>query len=33
LCWHSGHPRWGHYGWQDRYWPRHWNNHRWRFCW
>jgi hypothetical protein len=33
LCWRSGYPRWGHYGWHDRYWPRPWARYRWRFCW
>jgi hypothetical protein len=33
LCWREGYPRWNSYGWRDRYWPRGWSNHRWRFCW
>jgi len=33
MCWREGHPRWGGYGWRDRYWPRSWSNYRWRFCW
>ena len=33
LCWRAGYPRWGHYGWYDRHWPRSWHQRRWRFCW
>ena len=33
LCWRQSYPRWGNYGWRDRYWPREWYRYRWRFCW
>jgi len=36
ACWRQGDPRWdggyGGYGGRYSYWPREWNEYRWRFC-